>query len=161
MDYIHNCFWLLAPILIFNLLFAHMLPPAYQASAFSKDIPQLIALPENALRAVVMLMPLLMRLQVSTSSQRIGFGLYVVGVLVYFASWGILIVAPRCKWSASTPGFMAPAYTPAIWLLGIGLIGDELVLPGVAFKPWIYWLACALFLLFHNLHAGLVHARRI
>jgi hypothetical protein len=56
---------------------------------------------------------------------------------------------------------MAPAYTPIVWLLGIGMIGDEFFLPGVAFKPWMYWALSALFLVFHNLHTALVYSRGV
>jgi len=159
--YLCNCFWLLVPILAFNLLFTRRLPPAYQAGVFGRAIPRAITVPENLLRTLVMLLPLVMQLRVSTPSQKLGLGLYLIGTLVYFASWGSLIVAPRCAWSTSPFGFMAPAYTPLLWLVGIGLVGDTLVFPLVAFSAWMYWALSALFLLFHNLHAGLVYSRTV
>jgi hypothetical protein len=102
-----------------------------------------------------------MRLRVSTSSQKLGLGLYLTGLLIYFASWAVLIVFPQCAWSTSEIGFMAPAYTPIVWLAGIGLIGTELLFLRVRFKPWIYWTLSALFIVFHNLHVITVFSRGI
>jgi hypothetical protein len=128
---------------------------------FWKDIPKAISLPENLLRMLVMILPLFMRLRVSTPSQKLGLSLYLTGLLIYFASWAVLIASPQCAWSTSEIGFLAPAYTPIAWLTGIGLIGDEFQLPRVSFKPWMYWALSALFLVFHNLHAATVYSRGI
>jgi hypothetical protein len=156
----HSCFWLLVPILVFNLLFMRQLPPAFQPDVFWKDIPRAIALPENAFRLLtLMLLIPVMRLRVSTPAQRLGFWLYGIGTLVYFASWGALITWPQSGWSTSAVGFLAPAYTPLIWLAGIGLIGNEPLAPRVPVRPWVYWASSAFFLLCHNLHAGLVYGR--
>jgi hypothetical protein len=161
LGYLCNCFWLLLPILAFNPIFMRQLPPAYQMVIFWKDIPKAIGVFENLLRALVMILLVLMRLRVSTPGQKLGLGLYVTGLLVYFASWGALIAAPQSAWSISAIGFLAPAYTPILWLTGIGLIGDGLQFPRVPFKPWMYWTVSGLFLLFHNLHAFTVYSRGI
>ena len=159
LDYLSNCFWLLIPIFAFNLLFMRFLPAAYQTKVFWRDIPLAISLPENILRAVVMTLPVFMRLRVSTPGQKLGLSLFLSGLLAYFASWVILIASPQSAWSMSAVGFLAPAFTPLVWLAGIGLIGDQLQFSGVGFKPWMYWAVSALFLLFHNLHAFTVYSR--
>jgi len=159
--YLMNCFWLLLPILAFNLIFTRQPPPAYQMDVFWKDIPKAISIPENLLRTLVMILPVFMRLRVSTPGQKLGLGLYVTGLLVYFASWGALTAAPKSAWSIGAIGFLAPAFTPILWLAGIGMIGDELQLPRIPFKPWMYWTVSGLFLLFHNLHAFTVYSRGI
>ena len=48
-----------------------------------------------------------------------GFVLYVIGTLLYFASWLILMYFPEQK-------CVRIIYTPLIWLIGIGLIGNSL-----------------------------------
>lgn len=161
MNYASNCFWLLVPILVFNLLFSRQLPSAYQTNVFWKDIPKTIGIPENLLRTLVMILPLFMRLRISTKSQKIGFALYMTGLLTYFASWKVLIDSPRSAWSTSMFVFFAPAYTPIVWLVGIGLIGDELLFSRISLKPWMYWAISAFFLLFHSLHALTVFSRGI
>jgi hypothetical protein len=161
LGYACNCFWLLAPILLFNLLFTRQLPAAYQMNVFWKDIPKAISVPENLLRILVMVLPVFMRLRVSSPSQKLGFILYLAGLAIYFASWAVLITVPQCAWSTSAAGFMAPSWTPIVWLLGISLIGNELLLPGIAFKPWMYGVLSVLFLIFHNLHTATVYSRSI
>lgn len=154
-----NTFWLLVPILAFNIVFIRLLPPAYQMDVFWRDIPTWIGTPENVLRTIVFLLPLVMSLRAVTPAERAGFFLYVSGTLVYFAAWGALIAFPQSPWSRSAAGFMAPAYTPALLLAGISLIGDTLTVPGLFYSPWIYRVLSALFLIFHNLHAWTVFNR--
>jgi hypothetical protein len=158
--YATKCFWLLVPILLFNLLFTPYLPAAYQPSIFWKDIPRALSIAENAFRGAVLFGPLLMPLSFRSQRQRIGLVLYVLGTLFYFGSWAMLIVAPRSGWSRSVMGFMAPAYTPALWLTGIGLVGERLVIPRFCYRPWMYGVLVGGFLLSHNLHAALVFARQ-
>jgi len=157
--YLLNCFWLLVPILAFNLIFTPSLPRDYQMAAFWKDIPAAVGAPENVLRVLVFLAPLIMRLRLSGPAERLGLALYLAGTLVYFASWWALIASPESACSRSALGFMAPAYTPILFLVGIGLVGKVLFVPGVPYRPWMYWGLSGLFLLFHNLHAGMVYAR--
>ncbi len=154
-----NTFWLLVPILAFNIVFVSRLPPAFQADVFWRDIPAWIGTPENVFRYFVLLLPLVMRLRAITHAERAGFVIYITGTLVYFAAWGALILFPHSPWSKSAAGFMAPAYTPALWLAGISLIGDTPTISELPYSPWIYRLFAALFLIFHNLHAWTVFNR--
>jgi len=158
-SYLYSCFWLLVPILVFNLIYAHQLPAAFQMEIFWKDIPKQISLPENILRGFVMVLPVFMRLRVSTPGQKLGLRLYLAGLLLYFASWAVLIVLPQCAWSMSAVGFLAPAYTPIVWLAGIGMIGNELLFAKIPIKPWIYWTLSTMFLIFHNWHTAIVYFR--
>lgn len=157
LTYFANTFWLLVPILAFNLVFAKYLPYAYGKNVFWKNIPAWIGMPENLLRLLVCLLPLVMRLRISTPNQKLGLWLYVVGTLIYFAAWGAQIAFPKSRWSLSTAGFMAPACTPVLWLTGIGLMGDSLTIPKMPYSPWVYWCLAGIFLVFHNIHAWLVH----
>jgi hypothetical protein len=106
-----------------------------------------------------MMLPLLMHFSISTPRQKLGFAIYLTGLLVYFASWTVLMIFPGTTWSTSAIGFMAPAYTPIVWLAGIVLVGNELQFPRITLSPWIYGSLSACFLLFHNMHAGLVYSR--
>jgi len=160
LPYLSNAFLLLLPILAFNVLFMRFLPHDYQVNVFWKEIPAWIAITENLLRVPVFLLPLVMRLRISTPSQKLGLGLYVAGSLVYFVAWGAQILFPMTAWSTSMVGFMAPAFTPVLFLVGIGLIGDTLTLPKVPYKPWVYWGLSGAFMVFHNVHAGLVYIRK-
>ena len=156
--YAENCIWLIVPIMLVNLLLLRRLPKAYQADVFDHDIPRWIRIGENIARTIVFALPLFMPLKIGTFSQKAGFALYLIGTVLYCLSWGMQIWHPRSPWCRSAWGFMAPAYTPLIWLLGIGLIGTTLFLP-VGYSPWVYIALSAVFLAFHNIHAGIVYKR--
>ena len=141
-----------------NVVFASKLPRGFSPEFFEKDIPAFITNGENFFRLVIFVLPLLMPLQISTQSQKIGLGLYIVGTLIYFLSWVMQMYFPQSGWSMSAWGFLAPAYTPLIWLIGIGLMGSSLYFPS-PYKVWMYMAVSALFLGFHVLHTALVYSR--
>lgn len=157
--YFVSCFLLLVPILIWNLALTSRLPPAFQPSAFWRAIPSWVGIPENVLRVLVMLLPVLMPLEIRTHAHRVRLMLFAAGVAVYFASWVALIAWPASAWSTSAIGFLAPAYTPALWLFFLGRLPDRWLFSAWPFRRWVYFVPAAAFLVFHNLHAGIVYAR--
>jgi hypothetical protein len=161
LPFFRNCFWLLVPILVFDTAFTSLLPTPLQPQAFWRDIPGYVAWPENVLRVVVLALPLLLPLEVVTRRQRAGFALYVAGVLLYVAAWGLLILAPESPIARTPAAFLAPAYTPLLWLAGIALVGDRLFVSRIPWRWWIYLLLAALFVSFHVGHAALVYGRVI
>lgn len=154
-----NCFLFLIPSLALNALLSRQLPPAFQPNVFGVGIPLVISLPESVFRAVVMVLPALMPLAISTSIQRFGLLLFCAGTLIYFASWAALILAPLSAWSTSVYGFFAPACTPALWLAGLTAIGDRLVFERISYQRWMYGLGAGLFIVFHTAHASIVWLR--
>lgn len=156
--HIQNCFLLLVPILIWNVLLSPHLPSSFRPDIFWNNIPNWVAISENTLRIAVMIIPVLLVLSTRTKTQRIGFGLYLIGSLIYFTSWLMLIVSPDSTWSLSIWGFTAPAYTPTLWLVGIGLIGEKSFLK-IKRTTLIYTVLSVLFVLFHTIHAGIVFYR--
>src|ERR1035441_7978385 len=87
LPYFQNTFWLLLPILAFNIVFTKRLPRAYLMEAFWKDIPPWIGVPENLSRIPVFVLPVIMRFGATSPSQQVGVWLYIGGTLLYFASW--------------------------------------------------------------------------
>jgi hypothetical protein len=72
------------------------------------------------------------------------------------------VAAPRVALSIQVGAVgqdVAPAFTPALWLAGIALVGDRLFITRIQYRRWMYGVLVAAFLLFHNLHAALVLAR--
>ena len=156
--YVWSCGLLTVPMLVWNVVLTRFLPPALASNVFSRDIPPLVTYGENTLRIAVMVLPFLMPLDVATVGQRRGVLLFVVGTVVYFLSWVPLMIAPQSPWSTSWLGFVAPAYTPLVWLAGLGLIGRRLYVP-LPFRRWVYvGLACG-FVGFHVTHTSIVYAR--
>ena len=151
---------LLVPALAWNLALAEHLPPAFSRAVFWNGIPTWLAITENASRTLVLALPFFMPLEVTTPMQRRGLTVFAVGTLVYFASWLPLILSPSSAWSTSAAGFLAPAYTPALWLFGLALAGRRLFW-GHFYRWWFYLAAAGLFLSAHIFHAGIVYARAV
>ena len=142
-----NCLWLLIPVLVWNIIFASEL--AHPAFEFDEAVPQWVLLLENVLRVTVMVLPLFMSLCWDTPSSKVGIAIYLFGLTIYFASWIPLMIAPESTWSNSLLGFLAPAYSPLIWLVGIGLIGGW----------WPYLLISIVFVGVHLGHWGQVYSQ--
>ena len=157
-QYLLSCFILTLPIMLWNVVLTNKLPKDFQPEIFWKNIPAYLTYGENISRTIVFLLTLLMPLSISTKTQKTGLFLYVCGTLLYFASWLALIYFPDTRWSKSIFGFIAPAYTPLMWLMGIGLIGNSFYF-NLPYRRWFFILTSFLFLIFHNYHAITVYFR--
>lgn len=146
------------PVFAWNIALADRLPPAFSRAVFWSGIPGWLAVVENLSRVVLFALPFLMPLELRTPVQRRGLALFAAGTLVYFGSWLPLMLSPASAWSASAAGFLAPAYTPAVWLFGLALVGQRLFW-GQFYRWWYYLAVAALFLGAHVCHASIVHAR--
>lgn len=155
--YVITCGLLLLPTLAWNAALLKRLPPAISNPDTWGAIPQPLAIAENTLRILIFAVPFFMPLHVSTKRQRGGIALFIVGTLMYFASWVALIASPQSFWATSAAGFLAPAYTPALWLLGLSLLAQEYSWGSTA-HPWTYATLSALFLAAHISHATIVYA---
>jgi hypothetical protein len=158
MKYLLNCMLLLLPIMTWNIIFSNKLPVLYSPKVFWKEIPSVIANGENIFRLVVFILPVLMPMRIETQSHKRGLWLYIAGTAIYFISWLAQIYFPQSAWSLSVWGFLAPAYTPLIWLVGIGLIGDALYFSS-PYRSWMYIAASITFISFHTSHALTVFIR--
>jgi len=156
--YLFNCGLLTLPILVWNVVFTRFLPSALGSKEFWRNIPPFVAYGENILRTAILVLPFLMPLDVSTITQRRGLFLFIVGTVIYFLAWVALMIFPQSRWSTSRTGFLAPAYTPLIWLTGLGFIGRRLYWPW-PYRWWVYIALAIGFGAFHVTHAGIVYAR--
>jgi hypothetical protein len=125
---------------------------------FWKDIPIAIGLPEKIFRIIIFCLPLIMSLSLETKIQKIGLIIYLIGLIVYFLSWTLQIYLSESFWSKSLLGFMAPAYTTIIWLVGIGLVGTKNFLK-IPYFWVIYFCLTAIFVIFHSTHVYIVFHR--
>jgi len=151
----------LLPIFLWNMLFISKLPPAYQPNTFNADIPLSISLAENVFRVFIFFLPLLFHLNINTTSGKKGLKIYSLGLALYFGSWLMLMYAPNHAWSQSLLGFVAPAYTPIIWLIGLALMVDSYDFKYFkwAYKKWHYILPALIFSAFHVAHSIYVYQR--
>ena len=135
-----NCLWLMLPLLAWNLVLSPKITdPRITSDSHS---PAWLLITENITRIVVFMLPLLMSLQIREPLSKVGLALYMIGVLIYFASWLPLLFAPASTWSNNTLGLLAPRLTPFLPFLGIALIG----------RSWPYGVFGAVFVLLHTWH---------
>ena len=154
--YSKSCGLLLIPILIWNLAFARQLPPAYSDATLFAHIPAGLSFGENLCRFFVFVLPFLMPFPNGKAEMRPAIWLFSIGLALYFASWIPLLAWPESLWSTRWVGFIAPAYTPALWLFGLALLGRRLFW-GNLFRWWMYLAISVLFLSLHITHATLVY----
>lgn len=118
-----NCFWMLVPILGWNLALTPHLAQTRPVS--DAGVSQFVLAAEWALRIGAFAWALFLPLRWNRRPGRAGLLVYSLGVLVYFASWLPLILLPESHWGTSAAGLLAPAYTPLIWRSGIALVGGS------------------------------------
>ena len=154
--YLVNCFLLLLPVFLWNIAFMSRLPKGYTSNEIWDNVPTWLNMTENILRAIVFLLPLLLIFSLQMKIQKIGFGLYLVGLLIYFSSWLMQMISPNSNWSTSIIGFMAPAFTTVIWLIGIGIIGQQsfVNIPRIS---TIYVFLSIAFVMVHTYHSYLAY----
>jgi hypothetical protein len=139
-----NCFWLILPLLAWNLA----LGPRIAQDAIPSDAhsPKWLLIAENIVRILVFALPVLMPLPGRADWQSAlpwaGLVVFILGTLVYFASWLPLLFAPVAAWSNSPAGRLALRLTPSRSFLGIALLGGS----------WSYGILAATFICFHTWH---------
>ncbi len=156
-NYLRNGILLTIPILLWNAVFASRLPLQFLPEIWD-NIPAMVKVGENVLRAVVFMMPLLFSIDITTKRQKQGLAWYLAGMAIYFLAWVPLLFFPAGGWNTSMIGFMAPAYTPLLWLVGIGLLGEQFYFP-LDYRPIYYIAPVVLFLIFHCTHAAIVYSQ--
>ena len=135
-----NSVWLILALIVWNIILGPKLSDPRLTSDANSDAWQLIA--ENGVRILVFALPLLIPLKVHDAVSKTGLVVYVLGTLVYFASWLPLLFAPQSTWSQGALGALAPFVTPLAVFYGIALIGHS----------WGYGLISTVFICLHVLH---------
>ena len=153
-----NCYIPLIPIFVWNIVLSSKLPSAFDPKSFNRDIPLLILVGENLFRSLIFVLPLLMKINISGIKGKIGVIIYALGTVLYFMSWLMLMYSPNSACSNNALGFIAPAYTPIIWLIGIGLMADSYYFR-MKFTKWHFIIPSVAFSAFHITHALLVYLR--
>ncbi len=157
-DIVKNGIWLTFPPLLFSLSLMSRLPAALTPALFNKGIPDILLNGENIVRILVFAMPAFFSIGISTKTQKRGLALYLAGVVLYFLSYGALIVFPDSAWSTSMIGFVATAYINVFWMIGLGLLGEKFYFPArLRYRPVFFIAPVVIFLIFHITHAVIVY----
>jgi hypothetical protein len=134
-----NCFWLILPLLAWNLVLgARITDPRVTSDAHS---PRWLLIAENIARIPVFALPLLLPLQWGEPWSIAGLVVYLMGTLVYFASWRPLLQTPTST-RIGVIALFAPRLTPFLSFLGIALIAHS----------WLYGVLAAVFIGLHTYH---------
>lgn len=83
---------------------------------------------------------------------------YGVGTAFYGVSWLAILLAPGSAWASSPAGFLAPAWTPLVWLAGLALPGQRLCW-GRYWRWWMCLIPAGVFMAVHVEHALLAYTR--
>ncbi len=135
-----NCLWLMLPLMVWNII----LGPRIMNERITSDLhsPKWLLIAENVVRIFVFVLPLLLPLQLKDITSKAGLWVYIIGTLIYFASWLPFLFAPQSTWSNSPVGLLAPRLTPFLAFLGVAFIGHS----------WPYGVIAALFIFLHTWH---------
>ena len=159
-DIVKNGIWLTFPPLLFSLCLMSRLPAALTPALFNKGVPDVLLNGENIMRILVFAMPAFFSIGISTKTQKRGLTLYLAGVVLYFLSYGALIVFPDSAWSTSMIGFVATAFINVFWMIGLSLLGEKFYFPArLRYRPVFFIALLVLFLIFHITHAVIVYQR--
>lgn len=143
--------------MLWNIAFTAWLPARYAPGVFDADVPTAVLLGENLFRFLTFGFAFFLLLGLKTRAQKLGLGLYIGGVALYFAAWGMQMGLPDSGWSQSWLGYTAPAFTPLIWLVGIGLLGEEMVVEKLPYSRLAFLSLAVTFVGFHTTHALLAY----
>ena len=158
--YLYNGVFLLLVTMLWNIIFYEYLPETFSLENFRKNIPAIVLTGENIFRILTFGFTIFLLLGLKDNAQRIGLVLYIAGVVIYFASWAAQMFLPDSMWSQSLLGFTAPAYTSIIWLLGIGLLGKELVIKKIPYNRIVFITLSIIFVVFHTTHAIMAYSNQ-
>lgn len=146
--------WLTLPPLLFSLGLMYILPTALTPTQFNAGIPTTFLIAENALRILIFTSPLLFMVGITHRVQKNGLVLYLVGVSLYYLSYGTQNFLPQSAWSTSFVGFVSSAFLNIFWLIGLGMMGEEFyLLAKGSYRPIYFIVPSLLFIALHSIHA--------
>jgi hypothetical protein len=151
MHYKNNCFWFFMPLIIFNIVVTKYLPAFYL-----KNIHHPIVMFETVVRIITILFSLIMMMNVNSNIGKLGFMIYIVGLLIYVCSYFIVIKIPASSFNNNLIVLLAPYWTSFLWLVGIGLLGNKLFI-NVPYHYVIYIAISFVFAVIHSVHGYLCY----
>jgi len=149
--YLKNCFLLLIPVIVWNIIFRPLSPEFFHGKTYWNEVPHFLMWAENILMIIVLALPVFMPLKIKKKSQKAGLVVYLTGLVVYLFAWRPLVLYPDGDWSNTTAGFIVPAISLLFILTGIGLIGNRLFLK-IRYNKFIYIIISWIYIMLHISH---------
>jgi len=145
-NYKNNCFWFFLPIIIFNIILTKYLPEHYL-----KNINHPIVTIETIARIITIAFSAIMAITINNQIGKIGLIVYIIGALIYFCSYFIVIKFPITSFNNNLVIILAPYWTSVLWLIGIGLLGNKLFI-NIPYHYMIYIVISIIFAIIHSIH---------
>jgi len=145
-NYKNNCFWSFIPIIIFNIVFTKYLPEFYL-----RNIDHPIVTIETVARIITIAFSVIMAIKLDNKIGKIGLIVYIIGVLIYFCSYFIVIKIPSISFHNNIIVLLAPYWTSVLWLIGIGLLGNKLFI-NIPYHYTAYIIISIVFAIIHSIH---------
>ncbi|MEN8908150.1 MAG: hypothetical protein ABF289_19525 [Clostridiales bacterium] len=119
----HNGQWFLMPIYLWNIIFAQKLTSVgYMAKPVDLGVLGII---ENIFRIGIFAWPTFMLFNLKDENFKKYFTYYIIGTMIYFTSWLIIIFMPQSTIANTWFIKLAPAYTTIIYFYAIGKLGQN------------------------------------
>ena len=151
-----SSFLAVIPLLLWNLIFYSKLPEPYQSEGGWNKFPPVFSISEKVLLILTIAILFFLVIEVKHKLQKVGLIFYAIGVILYLLSWIMQIYWPESVWSISPFGFSAPALSPFIWLIGLGMMSKVVNHKLKVLHP-VYFMVMSLFILIHVFHALIVY----
>jgi len=145
-NYKNNCFWFFIPIIIFNIIVTKYLPEFYL-----KNINHPIVTIETIARIITIAFSVIMTIKLDDKIGKAGLIVYIIGVLIYFFSYFIVIKIPAISFNNNYIVLLAPYWTSILWLIGIGLMGNKLFI-NIPYHFTAYIVISIFFTIIHSIH---------
>ena len=145
-EYYKNCFLLFIPIIMFNVIFTKYLPEKYL-----QNISHKIVTIENIFRLILIIFSIIMKINFNKIKGKIGLFVYVIGVIIYFTSYFIIINNHNTFLGKYFIIQLSGYWSAIIWLIGIGLIGNKLLIK-IPYHYSIYLILSIIFTIVHTFH---------
>ncbi len=140
-----NCFLLFIPVMLLNITLTPYLPAPYLKSISHVAIPV-----ESAVRIALIVFSMVMKISVKNRIGKIGVAVYLTGIIVYFFSYFLLINHTNIA-GENLMLQLSGYWTAAIWLIGIGLMGNRLFVK-IPYHYVAYIILSAAFGILHTYH---------
>jgi hypothetical protein len=134
------------PVIIFNILFTKYLPEFYL-----KNLNHPIVTIETVARIITIAFSIIMAIKLDNKIGKTGLIVYIIGILIYFCSYFIVIKIPVISFHNNFIVLLAPYWTSAIWLTGIGLCGNKLFI-NMPYHYTAYIIISIVFAIMHSIH---------
>jgi hypothetical protein len=106
---------------------------------------------ETITRIITIAFSVKMYLNMHTKISKIGLIVYIIGILIYFCSYFIVIKIPAISFHNNLILLLSPYWTSVIWLIGIGLLGNKLFI-NIPYHYTVYVIISLIFTIIHSIH---------